>query len=317
MRQSISIRVVILIFFIAASVFTSAGAQAPGERYFPETGHVVKGEILAFFDSAPDPLLLFGYPITDEFVDVSSGVRTQYFQSARLDVVIENGVPRVKIADLGSLVYDKNPTKDGFRESGPNCKRFSTIYSVCHDFLAFYLENQGEIYFGKPIGPMEVRDGRTVQYFERARFEWQPERLPEPGVVLTDLGRIYFDAQVGDPFRLGPVQPGFTINTTPVRLQSHAFVGQALLKPGEFQDLFVIVQDQYFQPVPKAAVTVKVVLPNGFEKVYPAPPTDASGLSKIRFPVTEGGLKEVVQVDVIVSFKGSSSTSTTWFRIWW
>ncbi len=317
MRHSNSIRVVIFILLIAVSMLTSAGSQPPGERYFPETGHMVKGEILAFYNSVSDPLLLFGYPITDEFVDVSSGVRTQYFQRVRLDVQTANGTPQVKIADLGGLLYDYQPLKDGLRESGLNCKRFSTGFSVCHDFLAFYRQNQGDIYFGNPIGPMELRDGRTVQYFERARFEWRPELLPDQGVALTDLGRIYFDARVGDPFRLGPTQPGFTINTTPVRLQSYAFVGQALLKPGEFQDLYVIVQDQYYNPVEKATVSVKVTLPGGFEKVYPAPASDAAGLSHIRFPVAEGGLKEVVQVESVISYKGSSASSLTWFRIWW
>ena len=47
----------------------------------------------------------------------------------------------------------------------------------------------GEAYFGEPISPMEVMpNGRLVQYFERARMEWWPEKPTGMRVVLTDVG---------------------------------------------------------------------------------------------------------------------------------
>jgi hypothetical protein len=57
-------------------------------------------------------------------------------------------------------------------------------------FLRFWRENGGVMIFGYPIGEETVEDGRIVQYFERARFEYHPEFLGQPGQVqLSLLGR--------------------------------------------------------------------------------------------------------------------------------
>ena len=57
-------------------------------------------------------------------------------------------------------------------------------------FLSFWRERGGVLIFGYPIGEEIVEDGRVVQYFERARFEYHPEQLGKDGQVqLTLLGR--------------------------------------------------------------------------------------------------------------------------------
>jgi hypothetical protein len=75
------------------------------------------------------------------------------------------------------------------------CRFFpETQHSVCHGFLAFWQAHGGLEQFGFPLTEerTEVIEGRalTVQYFERARFEFHPE-LSGTGdeVLLSDLGR--------------------------------------------------------------------------------------------------------------------------------
>ena len=57
-------------------------------------------------------------------------------------------------------------------------------------FLSFWRENGGALIFGYPIAEESVEDGRIVQYFERARFEYHPEYLgTAEQVQLALLGR--------------------------------------------------------------------------------------------------------------------------------
>jgi len=57
-------------------------------------------------------------------------------------------------------------------------------------FLTFWRERGGVLIFGYPISEEIVEDGRIVQYFERARFEYHPEELGrEDQVQLSLLGR--------------------------------------------------------------------------------------------------------------------------------
>jgi hypothetical protein len=75
------------------------------------------------------------------------------------------------------------------------CRFFpETRHSVCHAFLDFWQTNGGMEVFGLPLTEerTEVIEGRalTVQYFERARFEFHPELIGTGDeVLLSDLGR--------------------------------------------------------------------------------------------------------------------------------
>src|SRR3954471_15190469 len=57
-------------------------------------------------------------------------------------------------------------------------------------FLNYWRENGGVLIFGYPISEEIVENGRVVQYFERARFEYHPENLGKDGQIeLSLLGR--------------------------------------------------------------------------------------------------------------------------------
>jgi hypothetical protein len=99
----------ILVVFLAATLLVSgvaARSPQPSDdcRYFPETGHRVCDEFLAFFDTRGD-LEIFGYPLTEAFEDETrGGLYVQYFQRVRMEFRPEN--PERYKVELGLLVDD-------------------------------------------------------------------------------------------------------------------------------------------------------------------------------------------------------------------
>jgi hypothetical protein len=163
--------------------------------YFPATGHNLAGGFLrAWWEQGRVPL--FGYPISEELTE--DGRTVQYFERARLEYFPEHGgTPyEVQLGLLGRLVTEgrqeaafepvgrvaESPERDYFDATG---------HTVVFAFKAFWEANNGLIAFGYPISEEFEEDGRTVQYFERARFEYFPEATnPAYSVQLGHLGRL-------------------------------------------------------------------------------------------------------------------------------
>lgn len=59
---------------------------------------------------------------------------------------------------------------------------------LCHGFRAFWEEHGGLRIFGYPLTGEIVEDGLTVQYFERAVFEFHPNNQPPYDILLRRLG---------------------------------------------------------------------------------------------------------------------------------
>jgi hypothetical protein len=77
-----------------------APVRAPGVRFFPETGHTLRGEFLNFWQRRGG-LAIFGFPISEELVQQLSDGRNyvvQYFERGRFELVGN----RVRLASLGS-----------------------------------------------------------------------------------------------------------------------------------------------------------------------------------------------------------------------
>jgi len=76
----------------------SAGASAvprPGQAFFPETGHNVAPDVLAYWE-ANGGLAQFGYPLTEEFaqrLEDGNEYAVQYFERARVERHPENAPP--------------------------------------------------------------------------------------------------------------------------------------------------------------------------------------------------------------------------------
>jgi hypothetical protein len=241
MRRSLRVLSLILIFVIAALVQGNVQAQS-SDRYFPETGYTVRGAFLEFYEAASDPLLLFGYPVSNEFED-AAGNMYQYFQRARFDLAMGQNGPVVQLFPLGEALYTPGGSVPALNTNSPACRRFDSGFSVCYSFLRFYDTYQGAEYFGDPISDFEIRDSRYVQYFEKARMEWRPDAASGEVVGLTDLGTIYMHEY--DQVQISrEAQPGVAGAANPVRLQVHAFVTQALIASNGTQTVYIIVQDQ-------------------------------------------------------------------------
>jgi hypothetical protein len=319
-----SVLILLSVFVLLTSLSATPRQQILQDGlFFEETGHAVKGEFLTFYQDLPDPLLVLGYPITDSFPHKILGdLQIQYFQRARLEYD-RQAAPgqQVRMSPLGEWLYDSQQRGDpaGFSVSSGACRLFATNnHYVCYAFLQFYDAHQGALYFGEPISDTENIDGRLVQYFERARMEWQPDQPVGSKVVLTDLGRWYFDIVEGDETRTLPNAALFSPVVRPTQLRVHAFVAAPLLPAGATQTLFIIVQDQSLNPVVGATAIVSVRKPDGSVDNIRPETTNSDGFIQATFEVGQFEPNQVVEITVEASVvNGPKGGSGTWFRIWW
>ncbi|KAB8143845.1 hypothetical protein F8S13_08055 [Chloroflexia bacterium SDU3-3] len=197
----------------AAPQPTAAPQADPQQRCFDETGFCIGGRIREFWEQNGG-LPVFGLPIGPQQAEVVEGatLQVQRFERNRLELHPENARPydvllgrlgADRLAQLGRDWQSEFPSTSAasgcrfFRETGQN---------VCGEILAAWrasgLELDGQAgpseaeslaLFGLPLGPAHeesMADGqrRTVQWFERARFELHPENQPPYRVQLGLLG---------------------------------------------------------------------------------------------------------------------------------
>ena len=250
-----------LVLIVLLTPWGNAGAQSADVQFFPETGHNIKGDFLRFYKSISDPRLVFGYPITEQITS-KDGKTVQYFQRARFELRpdLPNG-QQIQLTSVGQATY--KPEQQLTMGNSAGCDLFPSGYSVCFAFLDFYKASGGVTQFGNPISPFEFHENLIVQYFEKARFEWRADRPEGQRVVLTDLGRLYFDQLGEDPAHLKPVKPlDATINPI-LSLRIRAFVAKPLTRPTGQQTVYVIVQSQTLQAVSNATGKTTVNWPDG------------------------------------------------------
>lgn len=289
-------------------------AQSPDIEFFPETGHNVRGDFLRFYKSVHDPKLVFGYPITEQITS-RDGKTVQYFQRARFELranLPEN--QRVQLTPLGQSTYKQADQLKLNNTAG--CDAFPTGYSVCFAFLDFFKANGGAAQFGHPISPFEFHENLIVQYFERARFEWRADRPEGQRVVLTDLGRLYFDQLGEDQAYLKPVKPlDATINPI-LATKVRAFVAKPLTTSTGQQTVYVIVQSQTGQAISNATGKTTIHWPDGRTEDYFFT-TNSAGIGTVTFNFTDQKQGELIPIDVVVAYQGMAGTTRTSFRVWY
>jgi hypothetical protein len=305
----------------AGLAFTPAAPptqQSGDTRYFSDTGHSVSGPFLEFFDGRGG-LEVFGYPITDAYIDPASGLRVQYFQRARFEYHPSNPAPYVvQLGLVGSqyltLSEPKVPEGQAPAAKNPNCDFFpETGHNVCYSFRSFYLEHGGLDIFGYPVTETLYENDRFVQYFQRARMEWHPERPGGERVQLSMLGVLYFDLAGLDQSLL-PAS-----NATPRQITAltvHASVETPITGQGDLQTVYVYVVDQQAQPVSQAQVTVIAHLPDG-DQAFQLPGTDDGGTSTVTFGVGQTTPGTMILLDVTASSGFVAGDTRTSFLPWW
>jgi hypothetical protein len=299
---------ILMLAFLLAS-WGPVQAQSTDVQFFPETGHSIRGLFLQFYKSAKDPQLVYGYPITEQMVS-RDGKTVQYFQRARFELT---NIQSVQLTALGSLTHQ---AKSPLTINNPNaCQMYPTGFPVCLTFLDFYKANGGPAQFGNPISPFELSDGLIVQYFEAARFEWRADRPADQRVVISDLGRIYFDQLKEDSARLSPIgPPNNTINPV-LSLSVRAFVLKAVTFRSGQQTIYIIVQDQVGKPVTNAIGRALVRLPDGTNTEIPFTTND-SGIAVVSFNFSSQKSGELVPIEVTVDYQGVTGATKTSFMIW-
>jgi DMSO/TMAO reductase YedYZ molybdopterin-dependent catalytic subunit len=169
-----------------------------GSRYVPGTDYPLSGEFQAFWN-AHGGLAIFGNPITEEFDEQSlidgNVYRVQYFERQRFELHPENAAPyNVQLGLLGIETLPGGESQPRAEpHSDPACEYFdATGHNVCGRFREYWHQHGGLAIFGYPITEeFELeREGQahTVQYFERARFEYHPANQPPHDVLLGLLG---------------------------------------------------------------------------------------------------------------------------------
>lgn len=156
--------------------------------YAGATGHNVGGAFLSFYN-ANGGLDIFGHPRTEELLE--DGRTVQYFQRARLEFHPDKaGTPyEVQLALLGdSLTTPRRPfaTVALFGNAAEHVFFPETGHGLHFLFLRYWQTRGGLDVFGYPISEEMAENGFTVQYFQRARFEYHPE-LPEAYQVSLGL----------------------------------------------------------------------------------------------------------------------------------
>jgi hypothetical protein len=307
---------IVLLAALALGLSKAANAQSSDSIYVSETGHWIWGDFLRLYNSTADPLLLYGYPITDDFVDPVTNTRVQYFQRARFDLKDTLQGPQVQIAPLGEYLHETGAPLADIPREGPTCRMFQTGFSVCYAFLQFYDANNGAQFFGDPISDVEVIDGRYMQYFQNSRMEWWPDKPSGQRVALTDVGRLYFDRVVGNPDLLKSDPPA-NIAGNLIKPITRVFVLRSLVGAGESQTVFVVAQDQYLRPLEGAQVGVTLTFPDGNTEFYRLTETNEFGISQFTFTVADLPTRSVINVEAEISLRGEFSLGNSWFRLWW
>ena len=297
------------------SIWSPANAQTVDSKYFSETGHNVTGEFLTYYNSNPNSTFLFGYPITEQFTS-KDGKTVQNFQRARFEYL--SSMPegqQVQLTPLGRETF----TSTGILNVNNTfaCRTYAeTGYSVCFAFLEFFDQNGGVAQFGYPISGFEYHENKLVQYFERTRIEWQPWRAEDQRVVISDLGRVYFDKLGEDPGLLTPVSPMDNAPRVITELKVRAFVWKAVTLATDNQLFFVIVQDQNMQPVPDASCTAVVNWPNGTQDSTLIH-TNTNGVGIISLAFNDQPYGSLIYTDLSCNYNDLVGTTTTSFRIWY
>ncbi len=212
-----SLLVAVLLVFSGAP---AAPARAATEvLYVAATGHYMRGVFRDFWDRNGG-LPNFGYPITEEYIDPGTGRVYQYYERARFEranpasTTVQLGL--LGRAFLGSRSFERVQPIPNTRQ-----RRYfpETGHSVQYGFKEIWETRGGLPIFGLPLSEElqeQLADGqvRTVQYFERVRFEYWPNLPPGRRVVISDLGRQLAPRELMAPLAPNAPPPG-PITITP------------------------------------------------------------------------------------------------------
>lgn len=193
-----------------------AVAQVPGYT-FPETGKTVTGRFLQYWQEHGG-VAQQGFPISDVLGEKSSidgkVYTVQYFERAVFELHPENAAPNdVLLSLLGAFRYaGKYDSGAPAQQANPaNARAFpETGKTIGGAFRAYWEAHGGLAQQGLPLSDEMQEasdlDGKTytVQYFERALFEFHPENPQGSQVLLAQLGTFRYQQQASSAGWVAP-----------------------------------------------------------------------------------------------------------------
>ena len=170
--------------------------------YFPEVGHTLTGPFRAYWQSHGG-LAQFGFPLTEEFSEQNptdgQNYTVQYFERERFEYHPELvGTPyEVELGLLGvqqtaGRQFDESAA---FASDSRRTYFGQTRHSLGGSFKRYWETQGGLPIYGYPISEEIQEGGLTVQYFERARFEYHPTNPAPYDVLLGLLGTTSLEGQ--------------------------------------------------------------------------------------------------------------------------
>jgi hypothetical protein len=180
----------------------AAAAPGPGVECFEATGHCAVGLMAATWREAGG-LERFGYPISAQIGEVEPGGRpriVQYFERARLEMPAPD---RLELGLLGREVYERR--YPGGAPGAPDTSGLcfpETGQCAGGLFARVWAGSGGVARHGFPISPEFVEEGKTVQYFERARFELAAADRVDFGLLGHEAYAVRYPDQTPGPPRL-------------------------------------------------------------------------------------------------------------------
>jgi uncharacterized delta-60 repeat protein len=186
---------------------TATSTPSPTDsRFFHETGHSLKGLFLKYWNEHGG-LAQQGYPITEEIQEVSDTdgkvYTMQYFERAVFEYHPENQPPfNVLLSLLGAFYYNEKYSGNAPNQHAnpDNPRKFTeTGKTIGGAFRQYWEQHGGLAQQGYPISDefqeKSQTDGNiyTVQYFQRAVFEFHPENQPPFNLLLSLLGVFYHE----------------------------------------------------------------------------------------------------------------------------
>jgi hypothetical protein len=278
------------------------GTPVPAdERVFPN-GKRVSGDFLTFYE-AHGGAAVFGQPLNDAYQD-EDGRITQVLTNVQM--VMEDGQVRLAPLGLGAMA-DLPPEQTAPVERpddvGPAVRYVaSTGHTIRYDFLDFYGEHGGEEVFGLPRTEfLLMPEGRLVQYFDNARFEW------------------YSDAPDGQKVRLGPLGQALLEGGSGEQAQVESltltlWAAETAVAVGQTQTLNALVTDQNGNPISDAEAQITIQTSEGVAELE-MPATDTHGMTSLEYePTGEAG--QFVYYTVSIHWRDLSATSQDYFLVW-
>jgi hypothetical protein len=337
LRVGLYLVVVLVVGGVLATALPSAAYVQLGRRCFAETPYCIEGRIREFWEQNGG-LSVFGFPIRAQHEQSVEGrdLQVQWFQRHRIELHPNNPYPYdIQLGRLGDARLQQRGDKwwSVFSTEAPSggCRFFSeTGHNICGRFWTAWrtngLERDGNPYskteaenlalFGLPLSGEHTetyREGTfTVQWFERARFEYHPELANTPYVVLFGLLSNEIARAAGNPANIptffpippGVIRPGETPcpRTPPPGVPPEVFL---LDQPKEIATRFAICLRGF---APDQSVSAQVTRPDTVVDATEVVSTTNRGIAGLLYESLPGDL---LGVYTISATQGALQATTT------